>query len=384
MNAKGGMVVAIDGLAALLAHEVDATAGLVLALAWQAGLTRQEIQSLQWEQVSFDRWQLCLPKRTVSLCADLASRLGGCACQRGHVVCGRQGALRPESISRMARTALSKGGLPDVGLHDLRHDYIQTQLERRSWAEVSQELAMTESDLRKAYGKTLLSPPPKHPVMVAKEGDIQALLSRPSLGALAVGLAYYHGLSSQQLRGLRWETLPSLPQVNLSTLRPKSCEGLVFPFSGVTLAQLARKVLSAQGLVGVTLRSLALQAQRREPLEQVEVYLQRHHSLTCQEGQGLLSLSKNATYRLLQAGVNEGQLVQVGGYYYSATQVPPLEDHVPLVLSLLQRRGVVYVEDVHTLLHLRESQCQGLLQSMVSQGHLVRFGTRYQRSPQSR
>ena len=49
--------------------------GIVLRLAWQAGLAREEIASLTWEQVSFFDNRLELPDRMVPLEGEL--RVGG-------------------------------------------------------------------------------------------------------------------------------------------------------------------------------------------------------------------------------------------------------------------------------------------------------------------
>ena len=45
-------------------HTSDAV-GVVLRLAWQAGLLRDEITNLTWDQVDFERGQILLPARTV-------------------------------------------------------------------------------------------------------------------------------------------------------------------------------------------------------------------------------------------------------------------------------------------------------------------------------
>ena len=49
--------------------------GVVLRLAWQAGLTREEISALTWNQVSFLDNRLELPDRMVPLEPDLRAEL---------------------------------------------------------------------------------------------------------------------------------------------------------------------------------------------------------------------------------------------------------------------------------------------------------------------
>ena len=54
-------------MAQLLAEQTQTAAGLILRLAWRQGLTREEIQRLTWDDVSFPDHQLCLPDRAVPL-----------------------------------------------------------------------------------------------------------------------------------------------------------------------------------------------------------------------------------------------------------------------------------------------------------------------------
>ena len=49
--------------------------GIVLRLAWQAGLTREEITVLEWSQVSFLDNRLELPDRMIPLDPDLRGAL---------------------------------------------------------------------------------------------------------------------------------------------------------------------------------------------------------------------------------------------------------------------------------------------------------------------
>ena len=62
----------ITELEKLLAAEPCSGAGVILRLAWRAGLMRDEIHALQWEQVDFERALLRLPGRDVPMDEDLA------------------------------------------------------------------------------------------------------------------------------------------------------------------------------------------------------------------------------------------------------------------------------------------------------------------------
>ena len=110
-------------------------AGTVLRLAWQAGLLRDEIQHLTWEQVDFLDGCLVLPDRKVPIGQELsdwllALRDGRDRSQEAVVLSDRDHKpLTPQSISRLARTALDKQGQTEVRLIDLRHDFILRQLQ---------------------------------------------------------------------------------------------------------------------------------------------------------------------------------------------------------------------------------------------------------------
>ena len=60
---------------ALLRRCGESSAGIILRLAWQAGLNRPEMHALTWDQVDLDRGELHLPTHTVPLAAELLAAL---------------------------------------------------------------------------------------------------------------------------------------------------------------------------------------------------------------------------------------------------------------------------------------------------------------------
>lgn len=86
----------------------------VLRLAWQAGLLRDEIRRLTWEQVDFPNAAITLPDRTVPISPKLtgwlqALRDGREEGQKAVVLSDRDGRpLTAQSISRLARAALDR------------------------------------------------------------------------------------------------------------------------------------------------------------------------------------------------------------------------------------------------------------------------------------
>ena len=99
----------VTELEKLLAAEPCSGAGVILRLAWRAGLMRDEIHALQWKQVDFERALLRLPDRDVPMDEDLARCL-----RQWQTLCGQYSPyvivsehkrthMLPESISRLAR-----------------------------------------------------------------------------------------------------------------------------------------------------------------------------------------------------------------------------------------------------------------------------------------
>ena len=126
----------------LLADNQMNPAGTVLHLSWKAGLSREEIAGLTWEQVAFQDGCLNLPDRSVPLDGETLAYLRRLREEResGTWVLFSErtgGAMQPESISRLARQALDAAGEKDVRLMDLRHDWILRQLETQDWATVA-------------------------------------------------------------------------------------------------------------------------------------------------------------------------------------------------------------------------------------------------------
>lgn len=93
-----------DEAAMLRVLEAAGPEGIVLRLAWQAGLSREEISALTWEQVSFLDERLELPGRMVPLEPDLREALWRlwerCGGLEERVVLSSRGKtpLAPESI----------------------------------------------------------------------------------------------------------------------------------------------------------------------------------------------------------------------------------------------------------------------------------------------
>lgn len=145
---------AVTELEKLLAAEPCSGAGVILRLAWRAGLMRDEIHALQWEQVDFERALLRLPDRDVPMDEDLTRCL-----RQWQTLCGQYSPyvivsehkrthMLPESISRLARSALDRAELTGVRLADLHYNYILRQSAQQGWQEALRTSGLSISTYR--------------------------------------------------------------------------------------------------------------------------------------------------------------------------------------------------------------------------------------------
>ena len=189
---------------------------VVLRLAWQAGLSRDEISTLTWEQVSFLDDRLELPDRHVPLDGELRAVLWRLY-EVNHedsprVVLSSRGKtpLRPESISRLARQALDAEGQTSVRLMDLRHDWIIRQLATQDWPTVARISGVEIPALQARFGAYAPAERPARPESAAGQVDefklwrvLQA--ERGSPAGLALWLVWQLGLQAQEVIALTWD-----------------------------------------------------------------------------------------------------------------------------------------------------------------------------------
>ena len=117
-------------------HQQDAV-GIILRLAWRAGLSRKEIHALTWYQVDLEHRTLRLPDREVPLEEETAEalewwhdRYGTRSSQVAYSPRTRAH-LSVQSMSEMVRTALKRVGQTGVNITELRFDYLMRQIEEQ-------------------------------------------------------------------------------------------------------------------------------------------------------------------------------------------------------------------------------------------------------------
>ena len=388
-------------------------AGAVLRLAWQAGLLRDEIQRLTWEQVDFLDRCLVLPDRKVPIGQELADWLqvlrdGRDQSQETVVLSDRdQRPLTPQSISRLARLALNKQGQTDVRLIDLRHDFVLRQLEEHDWQYVSRITGVEAAGLNVHFAghleeKKISTRIHREESARIDEFALWKLLRTEgtSPAGIALWLTWQAGLRLEEIVALTWEQIQGdclrLPrrEVLLTSGTQQVLEELAaregrrgpvltaprsgLPYDRTRLSKLARAALIRAGLDDLTLRDLRVDyALRSGGAGQILSQVRRQGWTTRNEVRSLLNVSQAVAYHRLKQLVNRGQLTQVGArYYLPGTVVPPNSQEAALV-KYLEREGFVYRQDVARLLGIDAGQCRPLLRRMLARGTLIQDRQRY-------
>ena len=186
----------------LLEQEQTGPEALVLRLAWLEGLTREEIAALTWDQISFLDNRLELPGRMVPLDQEMRAflwKLQEAREARGepgdpHVLLSarERKPMRLESISRIARLALDRGGLKGVRLLDLRYDWIIRCLDRMDWPEAARVSGVEVATLQLRFSASAPArKAPKSPAAQVDEFKLWKLLQaeRDTAAGLEIGRA---------------------------------------------------------------------------------------------------------------------------------------------------------------------------------------------------
>ncbi len=400
----------------LLEREQTGPEALVLRLAWLEGLTREEIASLTWNQVSFLDDRLELPDRMIPLDGEVRALLWKLHEAKEareepgdpHVLLSarERKPMRLESISRLARLALDRGGLKDVRLLDLRYDWIIRCLDRMDWPEAARISGVEVATLQLRFSASAPArKAPKPPPVQVDEFKLWKVLQaeRETAAGLAMWLGWQLGLQAQEMIALTWDQvdfeegllrLPDREVVLTSAVRrlleeerqrrkPGEDAHVLLtersrkPLDLPRLSRLTRTALIRGGLERATLRDLKRDDGRDAEDEQVLQRVLEQGFVSRGDVSDLLGLSKTATYARLRRLTELGKLVRVGGKYYLPGTVIPPEQHREAILGYLAQAGFAYRQDIVDLLHIQPKQCTLVLHHMVEEGVLVQLGQKY-------
>ena len=385
--------------------------GVILRLAWQQGLSRDEISALTWEQVSFLDERLELPDRMVPLDPEVRACLWRLFQANNEaspyvVLSSRDRTpLRPESISRLARQVLDRWGQTAVRLMDLRHDWIIRQLADKDWPAVARVSGVEVPALQTRFAA--YAPEKKAPRRSAAHVDefklwkvLQAERDTPA--GLALWLAWQLGLQAQEIVALTWDQvdletdslrLPDreVPLTNalrriLEDTRRRAPAGEPHvlltehsrkPVDLPRLSRMTRAALIRGGMEDVLLRDLRRDEGREDEDARLLSLAAARGVLDRGDVMDLLGLSKTAAYARLRRLTERKKLVRIGGKYYLPGEVVPPEKHLETIRAYLEKAGSAYRQDIADLLHIQRKQCALILRRMVERGELAQSGQKY-------
>ena len=401
-----------DEAAIRRALEAKGAEAVILALAWQAGLAREEMASLMWAQVSFAERRLELADRVIPLDEELLVLLRQWYEAEEEpatwVLPSNRGdrPLAPESISRLARQALDRQGQTAVRLMDLRHDWIIRQLAVRDWPAVSKLSGVEIAALQARFGGYVAE---KEPAAYAELPSVdefklwrvlQAERSTPA--GLALWLSWQMGLQAREIVALTWAQvdfsrdvlcLPDreIPLTNavrriLEDARrdaPADEDHVLLtersrkPMDLPRLSRVTRSALIRGGMEDICLRDLRRDEVREDEDLRILERAAQTGALSRADVMELLGVSRAAAYARLHRLAEQERLVRIGGKYYPAGAVEPPENHSEAIRGYLERMGFAYRQDIASLLRIRPKQCGHLLRRLVEKGELEQSGQKY-------
>lgn len=402
-------------LRCLLEREQTGPEALVLRLAWLEGLTREEIASLTWDQVSFLDNRLELPDRMVPLDGEVRALLWKLheakearEEKEAHVLLSarERKPMRLESISRLARQALDRGGLKGVRLLDLRYDWIIRCLDRMDWPEAARISGVEIATLQLRFSASAPArKAPKPPPTQVDEFKLWKVLQaeRGTTAGLAMWLGWQLGLQAQEMISLTWRDVDfetgvihisdreipltsavrRLLEEEYARRKPGEDPHILLteqsrrPLDLPRLSRITRTVLIRGGLERVSLRDLRKDDSREEENDRILQKVLEQGYVSRNDVSELLNFSKTATYNRLRRLTDQKRLVRVGGKYYLPGTVVPPERHREAILEYLAQAGFAYRQDIVDLLHIQPKQCTLVLHRMVEEGALVQLGQKY-------
>lgn len=385
--------------------------GAILRLAWLEGLSREEIAALTWDQVQFEGNALTLPDRTVPLAPSaedcLRERHRLYAQRDPHVIISDryQRPMPPESVSRLARTALDTEG-QKVSLKDLRQDFVIRQLQTHDWTYAARVSGMAVSTLRGSFSQYFQDHRDAAPELPP---DSEYLLWRivQQEGSSVVGLALWMGWKLQmqpgEIASLIWEqvdfdqNLIRLPDRTVSMgsrlrrllldawdRRKDPTEPRVFtapttgrPMDLSRLTTVTRTALIRGGLEHVNLRNLHTWVRQGDRAQLLMAQAEEQGWLTREVVMERLGVSKSTARQYLLELREAGRLVRVGTRYYPAGAVADPDDHLDIIRAYLQEHGTGRRQDFIRLLGLEPEQGTLLLRRLTDRGELVLTGRHY-------
>ena len=410
-----------EALQRVLEREKGTVSEVILRLAWQMGLSRDEIHHLQWQQVALPEMQVQLADRSIPMDAAVMTCLEHRATlyqkYSDYAVVSNRGTARlePQSISRLARFALdAEESLKGISLKDLRHDFIIRQLAIHPWPYVARISGMASTTMYTMFSTYMRedsaadaqeSAAPKKTGVQADEFFVWKIVQAegPSPVGIALWMAWHYCMEVTEIISLTWpdvdvhngvihledrevvidamlqrwlrELLASrTPQDDPHVLlTPKSKR----PFEASRISKATRTVLIRHGAEDMTFQDLVYAAKRNAVDVQLLKYLKEKGSITRGDVTELLQTTPTAAYTQLRRLADTGAIVRIGGKYYLPEAVVLPEQQYDAIRQYLKNYGVAYLQALADLLKIERRPCAWILRRFIEEGKLARRGQLY-------
>lgn len=387
---------------------------IALRLAWNLGLTRDEMYQLKWSDVSFAEKIIYLPDREVPMEDEDAKRLearsksmGGRLSEYVMTSDRNHARMAPQSISRIVKVAMDQGGLPGITLLDLRHAYIIRMLEKHDWPYVARISGASVSTLYANYNTHFTNSDNK-PEKGSGGEDTEFKLwkiikaEETSSEGLALWMAWKLKLTVQEIAALTWDQVDLVKgsihlenrRVKLGSdflmklktvkaertpdsdphviLTPRAQKG----FEAPRLSRVLRDTL-IRGGVDITLKDVLNDVRRKNEDSAVVEFVAKRGSTTKIEIMKELQLTQMQVYCRLERLIEAGELVRVGRRIYLPGTVVAPEEQYEVIRTYLETMGGALRGDLADLLHISGNQCGVILRDLLKDGKLKRKGYVY-------
>ena len=380
--------------------------GLAISLAWQAGLNRQEISDLTWEQVDLENRLLRLPEREVPVCEELYEYLVRWE-ERGRtelpyvVVSKRQRKhISPQGLSSLIRDAMEEMNCPEVGFVDLRYDFIRRQLQENDWPYVLRIAGVSTTSWNNGLSKLFnIKANTTHTQDSATEEFLlwEVLQkNKDTPEGIALWLFWEMGLSLEKIVSLQWDDFDFeqktvqidgvkilVPQPVADILKaeyarrgehedahiilsPKARK----PIDRARIAVMIRTLLIRGGIESKSLLEMRANIKAGKEKKQLLDFMRKNGCITLRMAEEKFGYSADTAYRRLCALVEDGSAVHLSSGYYPAEDIIPPERQEDAILQHIANMKFAYCGDVAALLHIGKRPTQKLLKELVNQGKL--------------
>ncbi len=384
----------------LAAHPCD-RAGVLLRLAWRAGLTRNEIVSLAWEQTDLSAALLRMPEREIPLDEETVFCLDRWRTAQGKEK--RVMPIAPQSVSRLARQMLDEEGQTQVRLIDLRLDFVRRLLREHDWPYVLRVSGFSVTTYRLVLAQLAgCGASAGESGYSAEEEELRLWkvlqTERGTPAGIALRLSRDLGMRAEEITSMTWDEVDlesgvlhlargdvPMTQSARSVLASEKSLRLPEDDPHVLLSPRARKPMDAARLSTLvrgalirgdledrSLSDIRGRSEREEAQRRILEYVREHGVIMRSDVTKLLDVSDNKAHERLRELVESGELTRVKARYYLCGTVVPAERQTEAVLDYIARYGTAYRQDIAELLHIAPRQAARVLKRMVDEGLLVR------------